>query len=152
MPHRPRSKCPTLDFLDEVESQFSVVWPESFRTFCRINANLDLRDKYPSLSGNFICDLETLEKTNVIVGEGSWGDYEQAIAGQRHPKDGQKLYLDFLPFYVAKEDVLGFLKDHSGSDKVVVWAVHTFVHDYPTFDDWLSQEGPSGRSKKKIRV
>jgi hypothetical protein len=79
------------------------------------------------------------------------GDYEQAIAGRRTPKDGQRLYLDFLPFYVKREDVLGFSTLDSASDKVIVWAVHTFVHDYPSFDAWLSQEGPASRPKKKLR-
>jgi hypothetical protein len=151
MPHRPRPKCPTLDFLDEVERALSVVWPRSFRTFCRINSSSDLNDKYPLLRGDFICDFDRLEKTNVLIGEGSWGDYEQAIAGRRRPKDGRRIYLDFLPFYVQRKDVFGFLTHDSGGDKVVVWAVHTFVHDYPTFDDWLSREGTGSRSKKKPR-
>jgi hypothetical protein len=112
---------------------------------------LGLSDKYRSLKGTFILDFEELEKTNVLIGEGSWGDYEQAIAKKRTPKDGGRLYLDFLPFYVEKKRVYGFLKTDPDGDKVVVWAVHTFVHDYPTFDDWLSREGSAARSKKKPR-
>ena len=150
-PYRPVLKCPTLTFLQDVERTFSVVWPESFRTFCRIHANCGLNDKYRSLKGAFILDFEGLEKTNVLIGEGSWGDYEQAIAKKRTPKDGRTLYLDLLPFYVEKKVVYGFLTTEPGGDKVVVWAVHTFVHDYPTFDDWLSREGSAARSKRKPR-
>jgi len=145
MAHRPTLKCPTPDFLDEVERAFSVVWPESFRRFCRINASSRLNERYPSLKGMFLCDSQELEKTNVLIGEGSWGDYEKAITGKRHPKEGSRLYLDFLPFYVERKDVFGFQTDDAASDKVVVWAVHTFVHDYPTFDDWLAQGGSRGR-------
>ena len=105
----------------------------------------------PSLKGAFILDFEGLEKTNVLIGEGSWGDNEQAIAKKRTPKDGRTLYLDLLPFYVEKKRVYGFLTTEPVGDKVVVWAVHTFVHDYPTFDDWLSREGSAARSKKKPR-
>ena len=145
MPQRPRLNCPTLAYLDEVERAFSVVWPESFRTFCSARAGSDLRAAYPFLRGTFICDLETLEKTNVLVGKGSWGDYERAITGAERPKDGRRLYLELLPFYVEKGDVLGFLTSNPGRDKVVVWAVHTFVHEYPTFDDWLVREGGAAR-------
>ena len=144
-------RCPTVTFLDEVERTFSVVWPESFRMFCRTNASARLDEKYPLLKGKFICEHEELEKTNVLIGEGSWGDYEQAIAGKRHAKDGSRLYLDFLPFYVRERDVYGFEIQEGATDKVVMWAVHTFVHDYPTFDDWLSQEGLPGRAKRKPR-
>jgi hypothetical protein len=151
MPYRPPLKCPTLDFLQDVERTFSVAWPESFRRFCTIHSSSELNEKYPSLKGTFIRDFEELEKTNVLIGEGSWGDYEQAIAKKRLPKDGRTLYLDLLPFYVEKKEVYGFLTADSGGDKVVVWAVHTFVHDYPTFDDWLSREGSHSRPKKKPR-
>jgi hypothetical protein len=140
-----------MDFLEEVERRFPVVWPESFRTFCRIHASSALNDKYPSLKGTFICDVEKLEETNALIGEGSWGDYEKAIAGKRHPKDGRRIYMDLLPFYVHRDRVFGFPTTEVGSDKVVVWAIHTLVHDYATFDDWLSQEGSASRSKKKPR-
>jgi len=144
-------QCPTTVFLDEVERAFSVVWPESFRTFCRIHASSRVDEKYPALKGKFICDMKELEKTNVLIGEGSWGDYEKAITGKRQPKDGSRLYLDFLPFFVRKRDVYGFEVQEGTTDKVVVWAVHTFVHDYPSFDDWLSQEASHARRKKKPR-
>ena len=150
MPHRPTLKCPPLDFLDDAERAFSVVWPESFRKFCRTNASARLNEKYPRLKGKFICDMKELEKTNVLIGEGSWGDYEKAITGKRHPKDGSRLYLDFLPFYVRERDVYGFDQERA-TEKVVMWAVHTFVHDYPTFEHWLSEEGLPSRAKKKPR-
>jgi len=148
MPHRPPLSCPTPEFLDEVERAFSVVWPASFRWFCRTHAGSDLRAAYPSLHGAFLCDLAGLERVNVQVGEGSWGDYERAITGKERPKDGRQLYLELLPFYVEGDDVLGFLTRSAGDarkDRVVVWAVHTFVHEYPTFDDWLLREGGAAR-------
>jgi hypothetical protein len=151
MPHRPRLQCPNLDFLDDVERTFGVVWPEPFRSFCRVNARSELNSRYPGLTGTFICDFERLEKINALVGEGSWGDYEQAVAGVRRVKDGRRLYMDLLPFYVRGRDVYGFLTDELPSDKVAVWAVHTIVHDYPSFEVWLSREGLASRSKKKPR-
>ena len=151
MPYRPRLKCPTVDFLEEVERTFSVAWPESFRTFCRVHAGSGLSDRYPGLKGTFICDFDALEKTNVLIGEGSWGDYEQAIAGKRHPKDGRQIYMDMLPFNLGKDCVFGFPTTDPGTDKVVVWSVHTLVHEYPTFDDWLTQETSGSREEKKRR-
>lgn len=143
MPHRPALRCPSLRFLEEVERTFSVAWPESFRTFCRVHAGSSLSERYPGLKGRFIVDLDELEHTNRFIGEGSWGDYEQALGRERRPKDGRALYLGVLPFYVHRKDVAGFLISDSGNQKVALWAVHTIVHDYPTFDDWLSQEGGS---------
>lgn len=136
MPYRPKLTCPTLAFLDEVQRDFSVVWPRSFRAFCLRHAGASLSERYRSLRGRFIVDRDDLEKTNQLVGEGSWGDYEKAIAGRRRPKDGGRLYLDLLPFYVDKKDVWGFL-----GEKAALWSVHTLVHEYPTFDDWLREEG-----------
>jgi hypothetical protein len=127
-----------MDFLDEVERAFSVVWPEPFRAFCRIHAGSGPSGKYPALRGTFLCDLEGLERTNALIGEGSWSDYEKAIAGRRSPKDGHTIYMGLLPFYAEKDCVFGFLTTNPGSDKVVVWSVHTFIHDYPTFDAWLA--------------
>jgi len=141
MAYRPKLKCPTLELLAEVERTFSVVWPDSFRRFCKAHASVSPGEKYPSLKGTFLCDLASFESTNVRVGEGTWGDYERAIAGKQHPKDGRQLTLGLLPFYVHADCVYGFLPENAGSDKVVVWSVHTLVHEYATFDDWLFEEG-----------
>jgi len=34
-------------------------------------------------------------------------------------------------------DIYGFSATEPGSDKVLVWSVHTVVHAYPTFAVWL---------------
>jgi hypothetical protein len=53
-----------------------------------------------------------------------------------------------LPFYFespkkrrAKKlasDIYGFSAGEPGSEKVLVWSVHTIVHAYPTFETWLA--------------
>jgi len=140
-----------LEFLQSVEKCFAVHWPEPFRTFCRANADADLRAICPSLKGHFLVDLAEFEGTNQLVADGSWGDYERAITGRRRPWDGRTLALDVLPFYVVGKDVLGFAADQPNSDKVVLWSVHTIVHDWPSFAAWLSEEGGSATRSKKPR-
>ncbi len=128
-------KIPTIEFLMEAEKTFPVFYPETFKFFCqKYGLSNELR-----LRGDFICDIETLVSTNIKIGEGTWGDYEIAIAGKRHPKDGYKLWCDLLPIFIDGNDIYGF-PYKEGSDAVHVWSVHTIVYSWSSFAEWLKDK------------
>ena len=125
---------PSLEFLESVEKFFSVRYPKQFKLFCKeFNARADLIVNQDITKGSFITDMDALKTINARIGEEQWGDYEQAIASKKHPKDGNKLWGEILPFAFNDDSVFGFNYAHSESDKVHVWSVHTVVHIYPSF-------------------
>ena len=125
-------KLPSVEFFNSVEMFFSASYPVQYKLFC---------SEHPSLtptSGQFITDIETLKAINMRIGEEQWGDYEFAIAGKRHPKDGSQFWGELLPFYFDESEIYGFPIDGSGSDIVHVWRVHTIVHSYPSLSAFLT--------------
>lgn len=128
-------EVPTNEFLMEVEKTFLVFYPETFRIFCQKHSiSNELR-----LRGDFICDIETFISTNIKIGEGTLGDYEMAIVGKRHPKDGYKLWCDLLPIFIDGNDIYGF-PYKEGNDKVYVWSAHTIVYSWSSFAEWLKDK------------
>jgi hypothetical protein len=98
---------------------------------------------------------------NSAVGAEEWGDLERAVAKQARAKDGSKFWGGILPFRSATSPretratlgrragdiVLGFDVEAPMSDRVLVWSVHTIVHDYPNVLAWLSDE-PRSRPRR----
>jgi hypothetical protein len=134
--------------LPEAEHTFSISYPESYKAFCREYETKDAVSVYRHLgNGRFISDLETLIRINARIGEEQWGDYELAILGERHSKSGLSFWGGLLPFffYTINTDVLGFSLEETDSDVVYVWNVHCIVHSFPSFENWLTRGGRSGR-------
>jgi hypothetical protein len=130
---------PSLQFLDEVERTFSVTYPEPFHSFCERYQATDVLRDYPQLvRGKFIYDVASLAEANSKIGIGAWGDYELAIAGTHHPKEGAKFWDNVLPIYIEGGDFYGFDVERLPSDVVVVWSVHCVVHEYPSMASWLA--------------
>ena len=75
---------------------------------------------------------------DVLMVKRSWGDYERpSRAGDTRSRAAP---LPRFPTVLrGEEGRAGFRTDEPGNGKVVVWAVHTFVHEYPTLESWLSQ-------------
>jgi len=131
-------KVPSLAFLSEVEKLFSVSYPQAFKDFCEKYSTLNLANTYPNITnGHFICDIETLKKINIRVGEEQWHDYERAIAGKTHFKNGLKLWGDILPIYYNEIDIFGYLYNEPDNYSIQVWSVHCIVHSYNDLDTWL---------------
>jgi len=131
---------PTIAFLESVERHFSVRYPEQFKTFCSQGGSPEASvAALRAARVEFICDLDRLRTVNVKVGEEQWGDYEVAIAGRRHPKDGGRLWGGMLPFATGGEDVFGFDCERPQSDRVLVWAAHTIVHEYPSLASFCAE-------------
>lgn len=133
---------PTIAFLESVEQRFSARYPSQYKALCFASDRPN-----PSMAAllaggvEFICDLKRLQAVNVKVGEEQWGDYEQAIAGRLHAKDGDKLWGGILPFATQDDDVFGFDAEQSQSEKVLVWSVHTIVGEYPTLASFCEMVG-----------
>lgn len=132
------SPIPTFAYVEQVESLFGIRYPDSFRALCRQFGGSLIRYDVPG-TGDFIGDVETLKQVNSRVGGEQWGDYEQAIAGTRHPKDGMQFWGELLPIFVMHDGpILGFAVPPDGSDRVYLWSVHTIVGDYPSLEAWLT--------------
>ena len=139
---------PAVSFLDQVETTFSVIYPDSFRECCRRLAGQNLASLYSTVKcGRFVTNMDTLCLINKALGEEEWGDYEQAIAGRRHDKDGTKLWGGLIPvFYETSNDrelplgrrsgdsIYGFDKDDPLKQQLLVWSVHCIVGEEP--DIW----------------
>lgn len=125
-------RIPTIQFISEVENVFSVCYPESFKTFCHEYASKDIVLTYPKITeGQFIHNVETLKTVNTRIGHEQWADYENAIAGNVHPKRGDRLWGDLLPIYVHGNCIYGFYVQEPTDENVYVWSVHSVVHAYP---------------------
>jgi hypothetical protein len=91
------SMIPSAEYLESVELRFSVHYPRQFKTFCGSVSQAQAAGL--NLAGvEFIRDFDTFREINTRIGEGEWGDYERAVAGLRHPKNGNKLWGKVLPF------------------------------------------------------
>jgi len=129
---------PSRAFIEEVERTFSIAYPPAFHAFCERYEAADILSDYPQLPrGKFIDDIPGLVAANVEIGSGTWGDYEMAIAGKYHPKDGTRFWDNVLPIYIDETDYYGFDIKKLPSDVVVVWSVHTTVHEFPSMASWL---------------
>jgi hypothetical protein len=129
---------PSINFISKVEGLFSVLYPESFKIFCREYESKNILLTYPSIGeGQFIKDLDTLKKINSRIGAEEWGDYESAIAGKLHPKDGMKLWGGLLPIYFDDGNIFGFDFKNRSSEKIFVWSIHCIVYSYPNLESWL---------------
>jgi hypothetical protein len=61
--------APSINFISKVEELFSVIYPESFKIFCREYESKNILLTYPSIGGGqFIKDLNTLKKINSRIG------------------------------------------------------------------------------------
>ena len=127
-------KLPTVEFLNSVEHYFSVSYPMQYKLFCSQNHT------FTPTKGQFITDIETLKTINRKIGEDQWGDFELAIAGKRHPKDGNKFWGELLPFYFHESLIYGFPIDGKDSGSIHVWSVHTIVHSYPSLSAFMEAE------------
>jgi|688.fasta_scaffold94752_2 hypothetical protein len=125
---------PTIAFLESAERRFAVQYPPVFKTWCSSGGSIQISaDSLQAARIDFICDLERLRNVNRQVGEEEWGAYEQALAGTRHPKDSDRLWGGILPFATDSDaDVFGFDVERPESERVLVWSVHTIVHEYPS--------------------
>lgn len=139
----PRARLtPSIAFLESVEQRFSVRYPSQYKALC-----CDSDRTNPSLAAllaggvELICDLKRLQAVNVKVGEEQWGDYEQAIAGRRQAKDGDRLWGGILPFATKADLVFGFDAEQPQSEQVLVWSVHTIVGEYPTLASFCEMQG-----------
>ncbi|MBI3929953.1 MAG: hypothetical protein HY319_30720 [Armatimonadetes bacterium] len=146
-----------------MEELYSFRFPKSFLGFCQQYAARDACQDYPGLSrGSFVSDISNLRQVIAQVGREEWGDYQEAIAGRRHPNAPDVLWGGFLPFYIwpppkkspkaarrqarnrrrggrdevdVFSDVLGFGAEEPSA--VSFWSVHCVVHVYPSFEAWL---------------
>jgi hypothetical protein len=144
----PHKMIPTSEFLKTVEDAFAVTYPEEFKRFCRVCSRAKPSAQAVLASEVvFICDLDTLHAVNVRVGEEQWGDYEQAIAGRRHPKNGNRLWGGILPFATQDDCVFGFNLKRPQSDQVLVWSIHTIVFAYPSLALFLEAVLPKNVGK-----
>lgn len=142
MPHalvKGERMIPTIAFLESVEQHFHLKYPQEFTEFCRNGGTPETPLAAWRAAGvTFVCDLESLRMTNVQVGEGQWGDYEQAIAGRLHPKDGNRLWGGILPFAIRDTVIFGFDSERTQGGRVLAWSVHTIVYEYPTFGSFCA--------------
>ncbi|MBI4680996.1 MAG: hypothetical protein HY753_07285 [Nitrospirae bacterium] len=132
-------KIPTIEFLNTVEKLYTVQYPVQFKSFCTENKKRKVLFTNPvPPESHFICDIDTLKSINTRIGKGEWGDYEQAIIGKTHPKDGNRLWGEILPFFYDESCVFGFDYRKQSGDEVYVWSVHRIVHVYLSFSTWLN--------------
>jgi hypothetical protein len=149
-------ELPGEPFLDAVEREFDVLYPDSFRALLR--AWRDGRGRVPpppsARDGRFVTTRETLVALNSAIGAEQWEDLERAIGKAVHAKDGTKFWGGLLPFWFATSKparksplgrragdiVVGFDVEAPMSDKVLVWSVHTIVHGYPSVVVWLGDD------------
>ena len=131
-----------------------MLYPDSFRALLRAWRESQTPPPPAPRNGKFVTSREQLVLLNSAIGEEQWGDLERAFAGKTQPKDGNKLWGGLLPFWYetsrrarksplgrrAGNIVLGFDVDAPLSDRVLVWSVHTLVHDYPNVRAWLDDE------------
>ncbi|MBK9578108.1 MAG: hypothetical protein IPK50_09500 [Fibrobacterota bacterium] len=131
--------APDINYISEAERMLSVSYPVAFKEFCKENHETNILNEYPNLSnGKFIANLCELKTINSRIGNDQWRDYEQAIAGKTHQKDGMKLWGDILPIYIYDDkNVSGFNFNDPNDIRIYVWSVHCLVHDYSDLYDWL---------------
>lgn len=128
---------PSLEFLESMEKKFHVKYPKTYKVFCSKYRNENILDKYPNLiKGNFITDVSTMRSINEKIGQEQWSDYETAIAGKIHKKDGNKLWGELLPIYY-NDLVYGFNCLDDNDEAVYVWSTHCVVHSYRDIDEWI---------------
>ncbi len=122
---------PSVAFLHEMERLFSTRFPAEYVNFCAgVGSGVHVS---PLSGGQFITDLEVFKAINARVGEEQWADYERAIAGRQHSKDGNRLWGGLLPFYFDADDIYGFSAEDNSDEQVYVWSGHTIVHAYPSW-------------------
>lgn len=143
MTERSDRAVPEPVFLDSVERLFSARYPSEFRLLCRTGGGT-MSASLLTAGVKFICDLDSLRAVNSEIGEGEWGDLETALSVSRHPRDGNRLWGGILPFAARGDCVFGFDAGQPGSDRVLVWSVHTVVHAYLSFQSFCAALGVFG--------
>jgi len=146
-------ELPDESFLDMVEREFDVLYPDTFRALLRAWRGGSARvPPLPSArSGRFVTAREVLIELNAAIGAEEWGDLERAVASKPSAKDGTRFWGGIVPFWFATSTrerksslgrragdiIVGFDVEAPMDDKVLVWSVHTVVHAYPDVLAWL---------------
>ena len=129
---------PKTEYLKSVEKLFCVCYPVSFYEFCEKNTDNSFENYHDLSEGQFINNIETLIKVNELIGYEQWADYEKAIAGKIHPKDGKRLWGELLPVYFNNGIIYGYKYNEPYNQSVYVWSTHSIVYEYKDINDWIN--------------